>query len=250
MLVASQVIDPSDNFIKNETLRANVSKYLDERNGLFLFDVDGTLAETESLHWEAYNIILSRQGIYLKHEDILRYIGNPEIKIYQMIREDYGAIIDDISFMKERISIFLELVKSRDLQLFEYVKPLLRHYSSVSMALVTSQRPEVVDILMEKWGLADRFPPSARISCSEGNISKSTVYSNPWDFLPEFEPTDLGIVVFEDASHALKAAQDAGLGTIGIENIFNRGSWLGETVIQTYTSLNIPHSRDIQKDTI
>lgn len=203
-------------------LPEELTSYLDEHNGLFLFDVDGTLADTEPLHWEAYNVILSRQNIELAHKDILRYIGNPEIAIYDMIRSDYGTHIDDETFMEERIERFLELVEQHDLKPFEFVLPLLERYKKVPKALVTSQRPEVVDTLIEKWQLGEHFPKEVRLSCSANTFTKSDVYHSPWKYLEQFERVAPDqVIVFEDSIHAIKSAEQAGLSAVYIRNSMN-----------------------------
>lgn len=232
LLVAPCVVNTLEPGGNKSALPANIIRYLDKHNDLFLFDVDGTLAETEPLHWEAYNAILSRQNIELQHEDILRYIGNPETAIYDMIRADYGADIDDEVFLEERLAHFLDLVILHDLNPFDYVLPLIEHYPDVPKALVTSQRPEIVDTLIKKWGLESSFPQDARLSCSAGTFSKSDVYSDPWKYLPQLgSGSSESVVVFEDASHAIKAAEQAGVGTVGIRNSMNRESYLGHTVL-------------------
>ena len=203
-----------------DDLPGELTSYLDEHRGLFLFDVDGILADTESLHWEAY--ILSRQGIKLSHGDILKYIGNPGIAIYDMIRSDYGARIDGKAFMEERLARFLELVEQRDLKPFEFVLLLLGRYKEVPKALVTPQRPEIVDTLIGRWQLGKHFPKEVRLSCSENTFAKSDVYKSPWKHLNQFEQVDSdSVVVFEDSLHAIKAAEQAGLGTVYIRNSMN-----------------------------
>lgn len=208
---------------------------------LLLFDVDGTMAETEPLHWEAYNVLLAEQGIHLSDEDVLRYMGNPEIRIYDMIRADHGAAIDDQEFLRQRLAIYLRLVEERDLRPFDYLIPLLNCERDVPKALVTSQRPEIVDAMLERWGIAGFFPKECRISCSSGTPSKGDVYAEPYRYV--FGPMACDgsgmadyadaaqVVVFEDADHAIAKARAAGLSTVGIRGALNRERDLGPVVI-------------------
>ena len=53
---------------------------------MYLFDFDGTLAETETLQWKAYNMCLEEYNIVLSNKNIKRYIGNQETKIYKMMQ--------------------------------------------------------------------------------------------------------------------------------------------------------------------
>ncbi len=109
---------------------------------LFIFDLDGTIADTETLHWEAYNKLLERiYGIVLSNEDISRYIGNTEVKIYRMIERDYNISIDTETFLRERIKEYLTLVREKNLQPFDWVKDFKVAYPNAPVMLLTSQIP-------------------------------------------------------------------------------------------------------------
>lgn len=189
---------------------------------LFIFDLDGTIADTETLHWEAYNRLLERMyGIVLSDEDISRYIGNPEVKIYRMIERDYNIVIDTEIFLRERIKEYLNLVRDKNLQPFDWVKDFKESYSGTPVMLLTSQIPEVVDNLIKYWELDELIPENMRISVHDGSVSKSEVFANPARYVNCGALSETEITVFEDSDHVATLAYSHGYNVIGVRHRYN-----------------------------
>lgn len=192
--------------------------------GLFIFDLDGTIADTETLHWEAYNILMQRKfKIQLKDQDIKRYIGNNEISIYKMIEKDYHVKIDDQVFLRERLKIYLQLVEDKNLQPFRWVRDFQESIDDVPVLLLTSQVPEVVDTLLSSWQLDNLIPKEWRISAHNGRITKSEVFENPVAYVPDSSKIKNDyVVVFEDSEHVASLASSFGHTVIGIAHQYNQ----------------------------
>lgn len=209
----------------NAKLESKLSRVAPLLSGvkLCVFDMDGTMADTESLHWEAYNrLLVKKYGIALKDEDISRYIGNPEVRIYRMIENDYHIVIDTQSFLKERIQVYLQLVREKKLPLFDWVGDFISACKNVPVMLLTSQVPEVVDDLMTYFGLDDFIPKNMRISVHDGVVTKAQVFENPSKYAGINEPlTDAEIAVFEDSEHVAQLAYSFGYTVIGIRHKYN-----------------------------
>lgn len=189
---------------------------------LFILDLDGTIADTETLHWEAYNKLLERMyGVVLSDANISRYIGNPEVKIYRMIERDYNIVIDTETFLRERIKEYLNLVRDKNLQPFDWVKDFTETYSGTPIMLLTSQIPEVVDSLIEYWGLDTLIPAQMRISVHDGSVSKTEVFNNPARYANCEELSETEITVFEDSDHVATIAYAQGYNVIGIRHRYN-----------------------------
>ena len=192
--------------------------------GLYIFDLDGTIADTETLHWEAYNVLMQRKfKIQLKDHDIKRYIGNSEISIYKMIEKDYHVNIYDQEFLRERLRIYLQLVEDKNLQPFRWVRDFQETTDNVPVLLLTSQVPEVVDILLTSWQLDELIPKEWRISAHNGRITKSEVFENPFAYIPDSaEIMSNHVVVFEDSEHVANLASSFGHTVIGIAHQYNK----------------------------
>lgn len=58
----------------------NNLNFLFNNKKIMIFDLDGTIADTETFHWKAYNQLLKNKfNIELSMDNISKYIGNAEI---------------------------------------------------------------------------------------------------------------------------------------------------------------------------
>jgi beta-phosphoglucomutase-like phosphatase (HAD superfamily) len=185
---------------------------------MYLFDFDGTLADTETLHWKAYNMCLEEYNIVLSNKNIKRYIGNQETKIYKMIKSDYDISFDDEVFFKKRISFYLELVKSQKLKPFSYVFDLLE-CEGVEFNILSSNRLEVLEAVLDIWDIRDKF--NLVISAATNNIDKDTVLNNTYDYYG-YKKGD--VALFEDSNKYLKVGMANNILSIGIEHYYNSNS--------------------------
>ena len=187
---------------------------------VFIFDLDGTLAETESLHWEAYNELLAQYDVHLTDEAIGRYIGHSEVQIYEMIKRDYGISFNDEIFLRTRIEKYLQLVKKRKLKPFDFAFDLLKT-QNVCKILVTSQIPPVVERLLSHWGLEDSF--AYQYCCHDGTYTKKEIYKNINRYIGDYAPVQQDeVILFEDSAHYIAQAKNYGITAIGIEHKFNQ----------------------------
>ena len=204
---------------------------IDSINGLlknakcFVFDLDGTIADTETLHWEAYNLLLKEEyNISLSEENIKRYIGNNEISIYRMIEHDYDITIDDEHFLKTRLEIYLKLIEEKNLQPYKWVNYFKQNYSDKKVILLTSQKPMIVNTLLNLWNLDDLILKRRRISTHDGKITKKEVFENLYKYVDVNREDISDIVVFEDSEHVAKMAYQLGYTVIGIKHMYNQNT--------------------------
>lgn len=188
----------------------------------FIFDLDGTIADTETLHWEAYNVLLAEYGVHLSNEHIRKYIGNNESRIYQMIKQDFSIDFNEEDFIERRIEAYLDLVSKKNLRPFPFIYEILES-TDARCAIVTSQIPLVVNKLISLWGLDKYFPASRRFCCHDGKYTKKEIYKNISSYLG-FEHTlsPNEVVLFEDSLHYITEGQRQGFTVIGVEHQFNR----------------------------
>lgn len=188
----------------------------------FIFDLDGTIADTETLHWEAYNEVLKEYGVYLKSDNIKKYIGHSEFQIYEMIKNDFQIDFDNNEFIEKRIGIYLDLVEKKKLQPFKFIPDILKN-NNAKNAIVTSQIPLVVNKLLTLWNLDKYFPKKYRFCCHDGRYTKENIYENVSSYLDfEYSLNANNVVLFEDSAHYLKKGLSLGFITIGIEHQYNR----------------------------
>ncbi len=197
-------------------------KFLLNDKKAFIFDLDGTIADTETLHWEAYNVLLAEHNVHLSNNDISRYIGNSEVRIYEMIKRDFGIDFDEDDFLERRIGIYLDLVEKKNLRPFPFIYDILK-MSNGKNAIVTSQIPLVVNKLLTLWGLDDYFPANMRFCCHDGRYVKKEIYKSVGSYLGFNHPVSpRDVVLFEDSVHYIAEAKKLGITVVGVEHKFNR----------------------------
>jgi sugar/nucleoside kinase (ribokinase family)/beta-phosphoglucomutase-like phosphatase (HAD superfamily)/ABC-type sugar transport system substrate-binding protein len=200
----------------------NVTQYLDNKK-LIIFDLDGTIANTEALHFRSYQKLLQRFSIDFTFRDFESYIGNSEITIWEMLIMDYNLNIDISKMMVERTQIVLELILQENLQPFDYFIQIIERYPNIEKVILSSQMPDVIFFLLKKWNIYNIFSHDRVVSVSDKKRKKEDVLRNPGAFYSlsdtVYEPKD--ILLFEDSNGILKVARKLGIDAIGIEHQFN-----------------------------
>ena len=192
---------------------------------ILLFDLDGTMADTEPLHWMAYNALLKAYGVFLTPENIRNYIGHSEKAIYDMIKRDFGTELDYKKFAEERLSKYLELVEETNLMPRAFMDGILSSFEGAK-GIVSSQMPHIVKALLRRWRYEKFFPESSIFCCHDGKYTKKGIYENVFSVFGT-EPCSMDkVVLFEDSAHYINEAKKLGMTVIGIEHIYNKGTLL------------------------
>lgn len=188
---------------------------LQNKSGL-IFDFDGTIANTEEYHWMAYNQCLQKYKVTLDNNDISRYIGKTESNIYNLIKKDFSIDFDDSAFMKERLQTFFELIRTTGLKPYKYMYSIMDNVPEAKYFILSSQKIEVLQVLLDMWKLA--IFKNSIISIANSGITKDSVLQ---EAEKNFGISINNLAIFEDSSNILSKAQQLGLLAIGVVNKFN-----------------------------
>ncbi|WP_419788547.1 HAD family hydrolase [Mucilaginibacter sp. SP1R1] len=91
-----------------------------------LFDLDGTLIDSEFFHFECWNEILEEHGVKLTYEDWLKnYAGIPMPANAKSLTEKYGIVTLLEETINKRENLTLERFKTKDVILMPYVTTIL-----------------------------------------------------------------------------------------------------------------------------
>ncbi|WP_379091084.1 HAD family hydrolase [Pedobacter sp. UC225_65] len=182
-----------------------------------LFDLDGTLIDSEFFHFECWNEILAESGVMLTYEDWLKnYAGIPLPANAKNLVEKYGikTPLDEIITRRELLT--LERLKTKDVNLMPYVTEVLDFFQSkdLTLALVTSSPRKDVEAIFERNGLSRYF----KLIITRSEVSKSKPDPESYNSCVE----QLGLkkeecLVFEDTINGIKSAKAAGLTCIAIQ---------------------------------
>jgi beta-phosphoglucomutase len=184
-----------------------------DRAGL-LFDLDGTLAQTDHLHHAAFNAVLAGHGRSLDHPTFVRHVSgrsNDDITAYLFPDKD-AAERRRIAAEKERS--FRTLVAAGvaatpgAAALLDWARA-----RNVATGLVTNAPRENADLMVEVLGLRGAF--DVEISAVELPRSKP----HPEPYLAAVDALELDAartVAIEDSAPGIAAARAAGLAVVAM----------------------------------
>jgi HAD superfamily hydrolase (TIGR01509 family) len=200
-----------------------------------IFDVDGTLADTESVHLEAFNHAFREEGLdwhwtVEQYTRLLEVSGGKERMAHhwrsvdpQMKEVDAGARNDTINRLHEIKTAYYEnAVSSGAVQLRPGVLALMNEARAqgLQLAIATTTSPVNIAALMRSAiGLDWRSHFLAIGDASNAPVKKPhpQVYLK---VLADMEMNASECIAFEDSSNGLRAAMAAGLPTVITPNGF------------------------------
>lgn len=192
-------------------------KILDEKE-LFIFDLDGTVCDTEPCHHAAYvrTIEALCPGNTIPPEEFLsEYVGHSETEIYSLLKKNKSIDFDDGLFFETRIKNLFDIVEERKLDCAPFYRRLEELYPDRRFIALTSQRVSVLDRFR---ALIDYGKIKEFISVADKPYSKRDVLADTEKYLgvPQAK-----CVIFEDFAPTLHAAMKNGVYAIGVCHDFN-----------------------------
>ena len=122
----------------------------------FIFDCDGTLADTMPLHWRAWQTIAERHGLNFSRERFYSLGGVPSRDILKMLSEEQGVVLDPVAVAREKEDEYLPLIAQ--------VKPVnavvgiaRENHGKLPMAVASGGTHAIIEYVLEHLGLRHLF---------------------------------------------------------------------------------------------
>lgn len=184
-----------------------------------IFDMDGTLIDSEPLHFEAAREVIASQGKIFTFEMHEKYMGTTEEHFWKSIVKELKIDAPYKSLMGKKEGIFKERIKEEGTA-FEGVIPLvLKLYKETSLAIASSSPRHVVKLILQKLKIREYF--SVIVSGDDIKRTKPDpeIYLKAASLL---NTNPKNCLVVEDSINGVRAAKAAGMACVAVTNSFKK----------------------------
>ncbi|MBO0947635.1 HAD family hydrolase [Fibrella forsythiae] len=215
----------------------------DTNNTLYLiFDMDGTLIDSNPTHREAYTQFFARHGIKISDDDFTQHIsGRINTEIMTFFFGQKGKKLTD-----KQIE---ELVVEKETLFQQLYSPIIRPIAGlpgflmavkaagIPMALATSAPLLNVDFVFDKLGIRQFF----QHVITDGDVPKGKPDPAVFRIAADRMGADpVRCLVFEDSAKGVEAAQHAGMKVIALKTSHEpEATEKADLVIDAYTQIKV-----------
>jgi HAD superfamily hydrolase (TIGR01509 family) len=184
-----------------------------------VFDLDGTLLDTEKFCIQAWRGALEPFGVSLTKEDYLDYVGKTRTVIAPALVKRFNLDTGPEPLLKKRAEIVYEFLKTEPIKLMPHAEEAVKHFTErgVPIALATGSSMDETTIKLNSTGLNRFFKTIVTRSDIENGKPHPETYERAIKLLG-VRPEDC--VAFEDTVPGTESAKSAGLNCVAIPNEF------------------------------
>ena len=213
-----------------------------------IFDFDGVIANSEPLHFRAYERVLAGVGVTLsEHDYFARYLGFDDVGAFEAIALDRGMTWTqhDVAALVARKAIELEALERDVSVLFPgAADAIARAAAVVPIAIASGARGEEIRRVLRREQLDAFF--TAVVSAEDTPVSKPSPqpYLRALELLRAARGAAIDAarcVAIEDSRWGLESARGAGMRTIAVTNTYDKAALTAyaDVVIPSLATLDL-----------
>jgi HAD superfamily hydrolase (TIGR01509 family) len=203
-----------------------------------LFDIDGTLTDTDALHLEAFNAVLGPHGHVFDHTRFTRELqGFSTASISERFLAGQPPERQTI-IMEEKEQAFRKLVGGR-IQPLPGLMALLTQAdrANVPMVAVTNAPRLNAEMLLCGLGIVDRF----KVLVIGDELAHGKPHPMPYlEGLRAIGAAPEASVAFEDSRSGVRSASSAGIATVGIRTSLSHDDMVAAGAVMTARAFDDP----------
>ena len=184
----------------------------------YLFDCDGTIADSMPLHYVAWNRILSEYNCEFPEDKFYAWGGMPIKDILETLNKEQGLDMPVADIMHRKEAIYFELIHELE-AVPEVLEHILETHGKIPFAVVSGSARDSVTASLKALGILDRFDT---LVCA-GDYTKGKPDPEPFLMAAErlgVAPADC--LVFEDTDMGIQSATAAGMASVKVMQPWER----------------------------
>jgi HAD superfamily hydrolase (TIGR01509 family) len=212
-----------------------------------IFDFDGVIADSEPLHFRAFQQALAEDGLELAPKEYYaRYLGYDDVGMFQAFGEDRGLAMDAarVAELVARKGVKLQAMLSAGSVLFPGAIDFVRAAAgAVPIAIASGALRHEIDEVIEAAGVQDLFAAIVASGDTPESKPSPAPYRLAFERLQQATGATLDpqrCVAIEDSRWGLESARGAGLRCVGVTNSYPADELTGaELVVNGLQALTI-----------
>lgn len=182
-----------------------------------VFDLDGTLANTELLHFRAWKETLLNNGVIeFSLENFMTYVGTSNEKVAGDYRKSAGIEKSISQIVMEKQAVYMDLIP--EIKLFAGAREIItNHHGVFRLALASSSHKKEIVAILRSHNLDIYFDMIIGGDMVELKKPDPEIYLK---VLQELDISPHECIAFEDSEHGLNSAKNAGMYGVAIPNKF------------------------------
>jgi len=188
-----------------------------------IFDMDGVIADSEPLHFEAERLILSQSGIDVPVAEWENFMGLSDKKIFQYILDHYtDGHFDMTALLTAKYEVFLKLLTEKLQPItgaLDFIHWARAHYAHI--ALTTSSTQSVQQTIFNLFDLTRYFD----VIITGDHIRYGKPHPEPYLMtIKALNVSAAQCLVIEDSVHGITSAKSAGCQVAALMTSFPRAA--------------------------
>lgn len=187
-----------------------------------LFDLDGTLIDSEICHYKCWNSLLALFGEHLEYDVYMKYYSGVALKVNaQKLIEEYRLDITLDEMAEKREAMMLDTFEAEDIGQMPYADEIVTHFNqlNVPLVLVTSSSTAEVAVILKKIRIKNVF----QHIITRDDVSHAKPHPEPYTRAVQLlgcKPQDC--IVIEDTKTGIDSAKSAGITCIAVQPGFTK----------------------------